>query len=180
MSLRLSGASLTARLPNITLSSRCLPPRASQFPLGRCPRPPWPPTRPASQWGPSNPRYTRFQNAQGLYQLWQTSPVFRYGVGAAGVSSGAFYYANLERVPVSGRLRFNCVSATYEEQQAKQDLQQITQQFQGRVLPSNHPDSMLVNRVLKRLIAASGMEDLDWEVKVINAPEQENAFVMPG
>lgn len=96
------------------------------------------------------------------------------------MSGGAFYYANLERVPVSGRLRFNCVSVTYEEQQGKQALQQITQQFQGRVLPSYHPDSMLVNRVLKRLIPASGMEDLDWEVKVINAPEEKNAFVLPG
>lgn len=91
-----------------------------------------------------------------------------------------FYYSNLERVPISGRLRFNCVSAVFEEQQGKQALQQIAQEFQGKVLPPWHPDSKLVERVLKRLIPASGMENLEWEVKVINDPEQKNAFVLPG
>lgn len=180
---------LTARLSNMFFRSSCFPPRASQTLHFRPPHPSRPSTRSASQWGPrdtrgqprySRPRYSRFQKAQGVYQLWHTSPRFRYGVGAVGVSGGAFYYSNLERVPISGRLRFNCVSTTFEEQQGKQAVQQIEQELQGRVLPSYHPDSMLVNRVLKRLIPASGMEDLDWEVKVIDDPEQKNAFVLPG
>lgn len=90
-----------------------------------------------------------------------------------------FYYVNLERVPISNRLRFNCVPATFEEQQGKQALQQIVQEYQGKVLPSYHPDSKIVNKVLKRLIPASGMENLEWEVNVIDDPEQ-NAFVLPG
>jgi len=182
-------ALLTGRLPTIPIRSPSVPSHASQTPLFRSPHPSRPAIRLASQWGPRNPRgqprysrprYSRFQKAHGVYQLWQTNPPFRYGIGAVGLGVGTFYYANLERVPISGRLRFNCVPGTFEEQQGKQALQAIAQEYQGKVLPSYHPDSMLVNRVLKRLIPASGMEDLDWEVKVIDDPQQKNAFVLPG
>jgi hypothetical protein len=142
------------------------------------------PTRSASQWGPlgrrQQPRYNRFNRAQLLYNLWHTSPAFRYSVGGMGVGGGVFYYVNLERVPVSGRLRFNCVSEKYEEQAAEQQFHMVMQEFRGRVLPPNHPSSRLVNRVLQRLIPTSGLEGQQWEVRVIDDPEQKNAFVMPG
>ena len=96
------------------------------------------------------------------------------------MGGGVFYYVNLERVPVSGRLRFNCVSEGYEEQAAEQQFQMVMQEFQGRVLSPNHPSSRLVNRVLERLIPASGLDGQKWEVRVIDDPEQKNAFVMPG
>lgn len=38
----------------------------------------------------------------------------------------------------------------------------------------------MVNKVLARLIPAAGLEGQNWEVKVIDAPEQMNAFVLPG
>ena len=38
----------------------------------------------------------------------------------------------------------------------------------------------MVNKVLQRLIPAAGLEGQNWEVKVINDPEQKNAFVLPG
>ena len=142
------------------------------------------PTRSASQWartGPSHrPKYNRFNNAQRLRTLWYTSPAFRYGTSAAGVCCGVFYYANLERVPISGRLRFNCFSPQFEEKMARQQVQQVLSQFQGKVLPPGHPDSRMVSRVMKRLIPASGLEHLDWEVKVIDDPKEKNAFVLPG
>ena len=132
-----------------------------------------PTLRPASQWGPIGrrqpPRYNRFN-----------SPGFRYGVGAVGVGGGVFYYINLERVPVSGRLRFNCISEATEESAAEQQFQMVMQEFRGRVLPPNHPSSRLVNRVLERLKPVSGLAGQKWEVRVIDDPEQKNAFVMPG
>ncbi|KAL2047239.1 hypothetical protein N7G274_001258 [Stereocaulon virgatum] len=158
---------------------RVVPPPSTRSPLiSRLP------TRSVSQWGPlsrrQQPRYHRFSRAQQIYNLWHTSPGFRYSVGGMGMAGGVFYYANLERVPVSGRLRFNCVSEKYEEQAAEQQFHMVMQEFRGRVLPPNHPSSRLVNRVLQRLIPASGLEGQQWEVRVIHDPEQKNAFVMPG
>ena len=141
------------------------------------------PRRSESQWlgGPrQRPRYQRFSNAQRLYNLWYTSPNFRYGVGALGAGGGIFYYTNLERVPVSGRLRFNCVPEFFLEKRGQDGFQMIMQEFGSRVLPPNHPYSRLVNRVLERLIPASGLDGLKWEVRVIDDPAQKNAFVMPG
>ena len=141
------------------------------------------PRRSASQWpgGPrERPRYQRFSNTRRLYNLWYTSPGFRYGVGALGAGGGFFYYTNLERVPVSGRLRFNCVPESFLEKRGQDGFQMIMQEFGSRVLPPHHPYSRLVNRVLQKLIPASGLDGLQWEVRVIDAPTEKNAFVMPG
>ena len=52
--------------------------------------------------------------------------------------------------------------------------------YEGYVLPPSHPDSKLVNKVMGRLIVAAGLEGENWEVKVIDDPNQQNAFVLPG
>ena len=90
-----------------------------------------------------------------------------------------FYIYNLETVPVSGRRRFNCISAKRETDMAQQLYGQVMQEFGSRVLPAWHPNSKLVNKVMNRLIPASGLEDQAWEVHVVNDP-QMNAFVLPG
>ena len=140
-------------------------------------------SRSASQWGRSNyrpPQYNRFSRAQQIRYLWATSPRFRLGVGAAGAGGGVFYYSNLETVPVSGRSRFNCISAAMEEQMGQEQYQQLVQELRGKILPAHHPYSKMVDRVMQRLIPVSGMKDAKWEVRVINDPEQKNAFVLPG
>ena len=140
--------------------------------------------RPASGWGPGHPRrspqYNRFSNAQQIYTLWHSSPAFRYGTGAVAAFAGVFVYVNLERVPISGRLRFNCFTSGFEEQIGNMTVQSILQEYRGRILPPTHPDSQMVNRVLRRLIPASGLEHLNWEVRVIDDRHQQNAFVAPG
>ncbi len=137
--------------------------------------------RPASQFRRPQPRYNRFSRTQQLRDLWFTSPTFRYGVGAAGLGSGTFYVYNLERVPVSGRLRFNCVPVEYEAQMAQELFQQVMQEYGGKVLPVNHPKSRMVRRVLERLVPNSGLEKQEgWEVRVIEDRENMNAFVIPG
>ena len=57
--------------------------------------------------------------------------------------------------------------------------QGIMREFGPNILPPDHPDTRLVNKVLDRLIPAAGLERQKWEVKVIDAPEA-NAFVLPG
>ena len=58
--------------------------------------------------------------------------------------------------------------------------QQTLQEYSGRVLSPRHPHSVMVCRVLNRLIPASGARDAEWEVHVIADADQKNAFVMPG
>ncbi len=187
MPLRLSPSSLPAIQPLKAWSFS-----TSISPIVRTPphRPPFPktPVRPASQGGPrytqyKRPRrtqYNRFENAQNFYGLWRASPGFRYGVGALTVGFGGLFYYNIEQVPISGRRRFNCISPAYEEAMAKSHYQGIMQAYGRDILPPDHPDSRMVNKVLKRLIPAAGLESQGWEVKVIDDPEQMNAFVLPG
>ncbi|MCJ1352671.1 MAG: hypothetical protein MMC33_002655 [Icmadophila ericetorum] len=126
------------------------------------------------------PQYNRFGRAQGIKYLWQTSSTFRYGLGTAGAGATTFVALNIETVPVSGRKRFNWVSPKYEQEMGEAQYQQTMQQFQGAILPDHHPYSKLVRKVLDRLIPASGLENEAWEVHVINAPNEMNAFVVPG
>ncbi|KAI9864025.1 MAG: hypothetical protein M1813_003341 [Trichoglossum hirsutum] len=126
------------------------------------------------------PRYSRFGRVNNLRTWWSQSPVVQYGT-ICFVGCGVYFYAShLEEVPVSGRKRFNVVSPEVEEELAKQMHQQALHQFGDKVLPVYHPDSRLVQRVLNRLIPASGLTDEKWEIHVINDPKQINAFVVPG
>ena len=88
--------------------------------------------------------------------------------------------ANLEKVPITGRRRFNCVSPAFEKQISDGGFQAMLQQYQRSILPPHHPYSILVNTVMSRLIPVSGLEGEKWEVRVIDDPKQKNAFVMPG
>lgn len=125
-------------------------------------------------------QYNRFSRPQSIKYLWQTSQAFRYGVGAAGTGAVGFIGYNMENVPVSGRRRFNWVSPEYEEQMGQRTYQQIMQEYRGRILPEYHPATRMVQRVLERLIPASGVAGQDWEVNVIDDNSQMNAFVIPG
>ncbi|KAI8815969.1 peptidase family M48-domain-containing protein [Fimicolochytrium jonesii] len=86
---------------------------------------------------------------------------------------------HLEPVPVSNRKRFMNVSPETEMLMAKQAYEQVLQQFRHRILPPNHPYSIFVRKVARNLIKVSGLEDLKWEVHVVDDP-QKNAFVLPG
>jgi Zn-dependent protease with chaperone function len=90
-----------------------------------------------------------------------------------------FVGLNVERVPATGRYRFNCVSAATEEALSDGQYREIMQQFRGRVLPAGHPATRMVRRVLDRLVVESGVQ-ADWEVNVIEDEGQINAFVLPG
>ena len=136
--------------------------------------------RPLSRRGPQRPQYNRFGRTQVVYDLWANSPNFRYGVGAVGLGAGAFYVFNLEKVPVTGRRRFNCFSPAREEAMAESTYEMIMEDYGQYVLPPSHPHSKMVTRVLGRLITAAGLEGQNWQVKVIDDPEQQNAFVLPG
>ncbi|KAI9782346.1 MAG: hypothetical protein M1839_005219 [Geoglossum umbratile] len=126
------------------------------------------------------PRYSRFGRVNDLSARWSQSPAVRYTAVCVLGAGVYFYTSNLEEVPVSGRRRFNVVSPENEEEMAKQMYQQVLREYGNKVLPAYHPDSRLVQRVLNRLIPASGLTDAKWEVHVIDDPREKNAFVLPG
>ncbi|EXF75425.1 peptidase family M48 [Colletotrichum fioriniae PJ7] len=106
------------------------------------------------------------------------------GTAVVAVLAGvAFVYFNTQTVPVSGRRRFNCYSEasveTLSAQQVKRVIYDVESQG-GRFLPSWDPRVLMVQRVMRRLIPVSGLEDQDWEVRVIDDPTTLNAFVLPG
>ena len=171
---RLSPSSLLAIQPSRALGLPPCIPRAVPTLPRRLPFPKTP-VRLASQRGPRRPQNGRFGNAQNRIQY----PHISYGIGAVGLAGG-FYYYNLEHVPISGRQRFNCVSSAREQAMAESYYQGIMRAYGRHVLPPFHPHAELVNRVLKRLISAAGLEGQNWEVKVIDDPDQKNAFVLPG
>ena len=79
--------------------------------------------------------YQRFQQGAGLLGRWVASRTFYYQVaGIAGVIGG-FYVYNLEKVPVSGRRRFNVISVEEEAELSKQMYAEVMQQFRGKILP---------------------------------------------
>ena len=123
--------------------------------------------------------YQRFQASSNLFKRWAAQPTFYYQVGGIGVVISTVYVSNLEEVPISGRRRFRIVSSETEAQMGKQMYQQTMQEFGGRILPPFHPKHRMVQRVLDRLIPASGLGDEAWEVHVIEDP-MTNAFVIPG
>ncbi|KAI1365761.1 peptidase family M48-domain-containing protein [Xylaria arbuscula] len=98
-------------------------------------------------------------------------------------SAVIFYFSNIQTVPVSGRQRFNCysddkVKATGEAQ-AKRIVYEV-ERAGGRFLDDWDWRTRLVKKVMRRLIPVSGMEDSEWEIRVIDDPHTANAFVLPG
>ncbi|KAI9269819.1 peptidase M48 [Sporodiniella umbellata] len=55
----------------------------------------------------------------------------------------------------------------------------VMHEYGRRILPPDHPYTLFVKKVAKRLVRVSGMEDMKWEFYVIDSPER-NAFVLPG
>jgi metalloendopeptidase OMA1, mitochondrial len=95
----------------------------------------------------------------------------------------AFYLANIETVPVSGRRRFNCFSEAQAEAASEAQVKRIEWEVErhgGRFLDDHDWRTRMVKKVMARLIPVSGMQDSDWEVRVIADPHTANAFVLPG
>jgi hypothetical protein len=132
------------------------------------------------------PQYKRFGSTSGgvsgLLFRWAARPTFYRDVGIITAGAGGVYLFNIEEVPVSGRRRFNIISPGLEEMLGKATVDQVKEQYQGQFLADSDPRVRQVQRVLERLLPyaeGEGLKGMDWEVHVIDSPEQ-NAFVAPG
>jgi metalloendopeptidase OMA1, mitochondrial len=97
----------------------------------------------------------------------------------------AFYFYNLEVVPVSGRKRFNCYSEKTVREVSEMQYRRLIYDMEKsgmRFLGDWDPRTLMVRRIMARLIPVSGVDDEDaqWEVRVIDDRSTANAFVLPG
>ncbi|KAK8056873.1 mitochondrial metalloendopeptidase OMA1 [Apiospora rasikravindrae] len=132
--------------------------------------------------------HERLRNAKPLFtdrgfRGFIRSPSTHTVAALAFFGAVGFYFYNLQTVPVSGRKRFNCFTEESVEAVSEQQVKRIEWEVErqgGRFLSDWDPRTRMVKRVMRRLIPVSGMEDSDWEVRVIDDPRQANAFVLPG
>lgn len=106
----------------------------------------------------------------GKFTSAGTSRGSRALVVASVVAAVTFYLYNSQTVPVTGRRRFNFLSDALVAQAYARAADAIVRQVEeqgGHFLSDWDPRTILVKRVMQRLIPVSGMEDLDWEVRVI-------------
>ncbi|KAF2714659.1 hypothetical protein K504DRAFT_469098 [Pleomassaria siparia CBS 279.74] len=135
------------------------------------------------RFGGKQEQYSRFQTASNLFMRWAARPTFYRDVGVITTGSAGFYVYHLETVPVSGRRRFNMISPAFEAYVGKMSVEEIKKEYQGRILPEEDVRVQQVKKVLDRLIPfaqQAGLQDVNWEVHVIDDPKQMNAFVVPG
>lgn len=74
------------------------------------------------------------------------------------------------------------ISPSLETRIGAATVDEVKQQYQGKLLPEWDPRVRQVKKVLERIIpfaSAAGLHDVNWEINVIDSPE-ENAFVAPG
>jgi hypothetical protein len=82
----------------------------------------------------------------------------------------AFYLYNSQTVPVTGRRRFNFLSdkmVEFAHSRVADEVIQSVEQAGGHFLSDWDPRTILVKRVMKKLIPVSGLPDLNWEIRVI-------------
>lgn len=122
--------------------------------------------------------YSRFRPYARAQYVWRN---YRPAVVAVGAGGTVFYVYNLEETPVTHRRRFNYISPDIEKAGSSSALQQILEQYRSKILPTNHPYTQTVARIVERLLpSAHGLGGNEWQVFVIDDPEMVNAFVLPG
>lgn len=114
---------------------------------------------------------------QTMYLLGRIRPI--HLVIGAGVVSG-FYFHNVETVEMTGRRRFNMISAENELALGRQAYRSALRSNYDQILPPDHPLTVMVDRVLRRLIPYAPIDGADWKVHVIRDDDMKNAFVIPG
>ena len=84
------------------------------------------------------------------------TPKFKIYLGLAVFGISTYYIANLEKVPLSGRTRFNNISPSQEVEMSRISEREILAQYRSSILPSSHPYSVLIAKVAKRILKVTG------------------------
>ncbi|KAL1406366.1 metalloendopeptidase [Vanrija albida] len=126
-------------------------------------------TKPFHSSGPSQRRYERWEEDPWSGQPNERPDVMSFlrrrlggdrAVWLWGIGIGAcliYYCAHLERVPITGRLRFIDVSPQAEREVGQESFAQTLQEFQGKILPPGSPVVRRVRDICERIVASNGL-----------------------
>jgi len=73
---------------------------------------------------------------------------------------GTYYVVHLEQVPETGRWRFMDISPKYETTLAQAAYNELLAEFRDKILPSNHPVTRHVQRVVTNILESSDLGHL--------------------
>lgn len=122
--------------------------------------------KPAAEW------------ASGWRTWYATSLSHKLAVwGVVVFTSGAtaVYLFALERVPITGRRRFSWVSRStlaHSEQTEREFLETLEGDNKCLSVISDYPGLQKMQAVLDRLVRSSGIDDVKWEVRVLDKPSK--------
>ncbi|KAH3898937.1 related to Mitochondrial metalloendopeptidase OMA1 [Saccharomycodes ludwigii] len=105
---------------------------------------------------------------------------------------GLFYVTHLDEAPVSHRKRFIWLPRILELKIGEYTYNRVLQETGQSLLPANHPLTLKVERIFRRLVDAAIsdpqnanvrdlIKDVNWKIHIVNDPRMPpNAFVLPG
>lgn len=111
-----------------------------------------------------------FDAAAHKYAPAERSLASRTVMVVACLGAVLFYFSTSQRVPVTGRRRFSFLSDEFVEcvhAKIGDDIVQMVHDQGGHFLPAWDPRTILVKRVMRKLIPVSGLPDLNWEISVV-------------
>ena len=82
---------------------------------------------------------------------------------------------SLQRVPITGRMQLNLIPhwvAVRTEKSKRKEEEELREELIKCSFGSDHPGMQGVNLIFNRLIRASGLDDRDWEFRVVLAPSE--------
>ncbi|KAH7914883.1 peptidase family M48-domain-containing protein [Hygrophoropsis aurantiaca] len=109
---------------------------------------------------PRKVQYVRFPSEQPRRvggSKWDTRTQI---VAVIAVGGLAYYFVHLEQVPETGRWRFMDISAKYENKLAETAYMELLSEFQGKILPANHPITRHVRRVVTGILESNDLGSL--------------------
>ncbi|KAG1774566.1 peptidase family M48-domain-containing protein [Suillus placidus] len=118
------------------------------------------PLRQLSTSSPRHAQYTRFSSEKHRHPSGEVIDNRMKIVIALVAVGGTYYIVHLEQVPETGRWRFMDISPKYETKLAQAAYDELLAEFRGKVLPSNHPVTRHVQRVVSRILESSDLGHL--------------------
>ena len=82
---------------------------------------------------------------------------------------------SLQRVPITGRVQLDLIPnwvAKRIEKSELEDVKELRKEMAEFWFESDHPDMQEIDLIFSRLVCASGLDDRNWEVRVIQAPSE--------
>lgn len=84
-----------------------------------------------------------------------------------------YCYFAVERVPITGRRQLDLIPqwlAVRMEKSKREEEEVLRENIKDCLWHSDHPGMQAVNLVFSRLVRTSGLDDRDWDLRVVRAP----------